>query len=216
MTLWPLGVDPAEFATAAARGALRAKLGIPADAPVALFVGRINELKGLGPLLAAFGGCKVPNAHLVIVGRDDGYLEAAKRLARDRAVAGRVHFPGPLYGADVIAAYVDCDLFCITPTHFEETSLASLSAAACGRPVLINDRCGIPWLDDFGGGVCVPHDVERIRAALDDLLGDRARLAQMGVNARRMIEERFFLPRIVDQAEEIYRSATSGRRASGA
>lgn len=203
VTLWPLAVDPDEFASPPARGRLRAELGL-ADEPLALFVGRINELKGLGPLIRAFAAGAPPAAHLAVIGRDDGYLATATRLARRLGVAARVHFPGPRYGADVVAAYVDCDLFCITPTHYEETSLASLAAAACARPMLINDRCGVPWLDEYGAGVCLPHDEAAIAAALGALLSDRARLQRMGQAARKMVEERFFAPRIVDQLETIY------------
>jgi glycosyltransferase involved in cell wall biosynthesis len=114
----------------------------------------------------------------------------------------------------VLPAYVDCDLFCIVPHHFEETSLAALTAAACGRPVLINDRCGIPWLDDYGAGRTVPHDRDRIAAALGELLADRPLLDRMGAGARRMIEERFFLPRIVEQLENIYGEAIAHKRAA--
>lgn len=210
VVLWPLAIDPDEFSNLPARGILRRKLGISDTAPLALFVGRINELKGLAPLIRAFARSGVPDAHLVIVGRDDGFLETARLLARKEGVVDRVHFAGPMYGADAVAAYVDCDLFCITPTHFEETSLASLSACACGRPVLINDRAGIPWLNEYDAGVCVPHDEAAISAQLTALLSDRDRLARMGRNARRMAEERFFVPRIIDQAEAIYRSAAAG------
>lgn len=213
VVLWPLAVNPEEFAAMPPRGALRAPLGIPEEAPVVLFVGRINELKGLRPLIVAFAQSGVDDAHLVIVGRDDGYLAAARQLSRKLHVEGRVHFPGPMYGNDAVAAYTDCDLFCITPTHYEETSLAALSACACGRPVLINDRCRIPWLDDYDAGVCVSHDDTLIAGELNRLLRNRTRLANMGRNARRMVEERFFLPRIVDQAEEIYgRVAAAVRR----
>lgn len=211
--IWPLGVDPADFRELPQRGALRAKLGIPADAPVVLFVGRIHELKGLDPLVRAFASAikRAPNAHLVVVGRDDGFVERMYALASELGVRERLHFVGPLYGREVLPAYVDCDLFCITPTHFEETSLAALTACAVGRPVLINDRCGIPWLDEYQGGLCVPHAQEAIDNALGALLSDRARLTAMGENALRMIEERFLLPRVVDQIEELYREASAVR-----
>lgn len=208
--LWPLGVDPDEFATLPPRGGLRARLGLSDDVPLALFVGRLHELKGLAPLIRAFARAAVPAAHLAIVGRDDGFLATAQALARELGIADRVHFPGGLYGPDAVAAYVDCDLFCITPTHFEETSLASLAAAACGRPLVINDRCGVPWLDEYDAGI-VANDEEAVAAALRILLGDPARRAQMGANARRMVEERFSAPRVVDQIETIYQRAEAAR-----
>ncbi|MFT3928205.1 MAG: glycosyltransferase [Myxococcales bacterium] len=209
VAIWPLGVDPAEFRVLPARGELRSKLGIPPDAPVVLFVGRISELKGLEPLLRAFAQAKrrVPAARLVVVGRDDGYLQSMLSLARELGIESSLHFVGPLYGSDVLPAYIDADLFAITPTHFEETSLASLTAAAVGRPMLINDRCGVPWLDEYDAGRCVPHGVDAIASALSELLADAQRLQRMGENAKRMSDERFLLPRVVDQVERLYEGA---------
>jgi poly(glycerol-phosphate) alpha-glucosyltransferase len=210
--LWPLAVDPTDTAELPPRGRLRGAIGIANDAPLVLFVGRISELKGIAPLIRAFARADVKAAHLAIVGRDDGFLEAARAIAREAGVAERVHFPGPMYGPDAVAAYVDCDVFSITPTHFEETSLASLAACACGRPVVINDRCDIPWLDDYQAGLSVVHDEGAIADALRLLLGDRERRETMGRNARRMVEERFFAPRIVDQIDGIYRAAVEGQK----
>jgi glycosyltransferase involved in cell wall biosynthesis len=210
VVLWPLGVE--EITELPARGAFKKQLGLT-DEKLLLFVGRIHELKGLEPLLRAFAAAG-DGAHLAVIGHDDGDLARIQSLARELGVASRVHFPGPRHGADALSAYVDCDLFCITPTHFEETSLAALTACAVGRPVLINDRCGIPWLDEYRAGVCVPHSIENLTRALAELLGDPARLAEMGASARRMMEERFFLPRIVDQLEEIYRQAAQRKLAA--
>jgi glycosyltransferase involved in cell wall biosynthesis len=204
--LWPLGVDPAEVSPLPMRGAFRAQHGL-GDAPLVLFVGRLHELKGLDPLFRAFARGAPADARLVIVGRDDGYLARARSLATELGIAARVTLTGGVYGKDVLPAYVDCDLFAITPTHFEETSLASLTACAVGRPILINDRCGIPWLKEFDAGVCVPHSVEGIAAQLKELLTDGARLRTMGENARRMVEERFTTARIIDQLEGHYREA---------
>jgi len=194
------------------RGLFRQKYGIGSDERVALFVGRINELKGLEPLLQAFAQTRrvLPQARLVVVGRDDGYLKEMLALAGRLGIGDRLVFAGPLYGADCLPALVECDLFCITPTHYEETSLASLSACACGRAVLINDRCGIPWLEEYAAGRCVAHSVDSIARALTEMLADPVGLERMGRNARRLIEERFFWPGVVEQAETIYKSALSG------
>jgi glycosyltransferase involved in cell wall biosynthesis len=216
--IWPLAVDPADFDKLPARGAFRARLGIGADVPLVLFVGRIHELKGLDPLLRAFAAAKrkVPAAQIAVVGRDDGYLAQMNALARELGIEASLHFVGPLYGDEVIPAYVDASVFAITPTHFEETSLASLAACAAGTPILINDRCGVPWLDEYDAGRCVPHSQEALNAALSELLADRAALARMGANARRMIAERFLMPRVVDQLVGLYRGAAERYGAAGA
>jgi glycosyltransferase involved in cell wall biosynthesis len=216
VNLWPLAVDPEELAELPPRGGFRKKHGFGPGERLVLFVGRLHHLKGLDLLIDAFAGAasRLPESRLVVVGRDDGYQTEMMARARQRGLQDRLSFLGPLYGPEVIPAYVDCDLFAITPHHFEETSLAALTAAACGRPLLINDRCGVPWLEEYGAGRTVGHDRDQISEALVDLLGDPARLDRMGANARRLIQERFLLPRIVDQLEAVYRRAVARNRAA--
>jgi glycosyltransferase involved in cell wall biosynthesis len=207
--LWPLAVDLNEYARLPSPGRFRERFGIGPEERVLLFVGRIHVLKGLEPLLHALAQTQrvLPRARLVVVGRDDGYLAEMLALARRLEMGDRLIFAGPLYGPDLLPAYVDCDLFAITPTHFEETSLASLGACACGRPVLINDRCGLPWLEEYRAGRCVSGGAEAIASAMTEMLGDLVSLAAMGRNARRLVEERFAWPQVVEQVEKIYASA---------
>ncbi len=206
VVLWPLAVDPADFTDLPPRGTFRRRHGIADDERVVLFVGRIIVHKGLEPLLRAAAEARhaVPNLRLVVVGRDDGFLRRLEELAGELGLGDRLLLPGPLYGRDALPAYVDCDLFAITPTHFEETSLAALAACACGRPVLLNDRCGVPWLEEYDAGRCVGHSAENVARALSEMLGDPERLRRTGENARRMIEEKFLCAGVAEQAEEIY------------
>ena len=75
---------------------------------------------------------RVPEAHLVAVGWDHGHLDTVRRLAQSLDVANAVTFSGPVFGTDRLAAYLDADVFAITPSIFEETSLAALEAGEVG------------------------------------------------------------------------------------
>jgi len=208
--LWPLGVNPTDFENLPPSGVLRRRLGISESDQVVLFVGRIHILKGLDTLIRAFASAQRSiAASLVVVGRDDGYASDAKALAQQLGIASRCHFPGGLYGSDALPAYVDANLFCITPTHFEETSLAALAACACSRPVLINDRCGIPWLEEYGAGYCVPHSGEQITTRMTEMLSNPERLRGMGMRARKLVEDHFFLPQVVNELEALYMETAS-------
>jgi glycosyltransferase involved in cell wall biosynthesis len=217
VALWPLAVDPKDVAQLPQRGTFRASLGIPSDDAVVLFVGRIHELKGLELLTRAFASAwrREPRLRLVVVGRDDGYLPRLEALVDELGIRSRFTFAGPKYGKDALAAYVDADLFAITPTHFEETSLASLMACAAGCPVLVTDRCGVPWLEQYGAGVTVAHDVTAIARVLAELMSAPEELAQMGKRARRLAEERFFLGRVTEQLESIYEGARRSAHRTG-
>jgi glycosyltransferase involved in cell wall biosynthesis len=181
--LLPLGTDPPPPPGEAP------DLGVPPDVPVVLFLGRIHLLKGIDRLLRAFSSLSAHHrdVHLVVAGRDDGALADLRRLALDLGSAPRVSFPGPIYGASRYDAYRRAQLFAITPNHFEETSLASLEAAAVGTPLLLGAEAEAPFLEEYRGGWTVPPGSDPAELLDVALRGD---LEARGASAQRMIEER--------------------------
>lgn len=188
----PLPLPPLERDGAPAAGSFRASLGVAPETPLILFLGRVNRLKGLDVLIEAVEPLLERDAVLAIVGRDDGQLEGIRSRFAARFADGGVRFAGPLYGADRFTAYADADVFALTPRHWEETSVATLEAAACGTPVVVTEQAEIPGLDASGGGFVVPLREEDIRRAVSAALaggremGERARahvLAQHGRDA---------------------------------
>jgi len=218
VALVPLAVDLREFDPLPPLGTFRRAHGFPDDAPLVLFLGRIHEYKGLGVLLEAFADVArdtprdAPQARLAIVGRDDGYLGTLQARIAALGLAGRVRFCGPAYGADRIAAYADADVFALTPSHAEETSLAALEACAAGTPVIVTQQAAIPWLDEADAGVTVRYERAQIAAALRRLLGDAALRARLGTNARRLVRERFDWPQVIAQLERVYAAAIEATR----
>ncbi len=189
--LLPLGVDM-EAVRAAPRGAFRERFGIPMKAPLLLFLGRIHPLKGLIRLLGVLqrASIRLPGLRLAVTGADDGALRETVRRARAIGVAERVTFTGPLYGEERFQAYTDADLFVITPTNYEETSLASVEAMACGTPVLVSREAEVPYLEEYGAGICLAFAPEVFADAAVGLFNDRERLAAMGENAVRLVGDR--------------------------
>ncbi|HEU5372043.1 MAG TPA: glycosyltransferase [Gaiellaceae bacterium] len=194
--LLPLPFDLAAVPAALEPGFLRARAGVGADAPLVLFLGRIHWLKGLDLLAEAVAD----EAELVVVGRDDGaWADIHARWPRTR-------FVGPLYGAERFAAYADADVFAITPRHWEETSVASLEAAACGTAVLVTEQAEIPGLAAAGGGLVVAADVGAIRDGLRRVL---ARSREMGVDARKLVERQHGRDAVVDRLEALLLDAVA-------
>lgn len=134
------GVDTAFFhpgLRAEHRSRMAARLGLPDDARVCLFVGSGFERKGI-PLLMEIWPHLPPQAHLVVAGRDrrlPHYREASRR----EGWRGRVHFVGPQ--RDVRPWYGLADLF-VLPTLYDPCPNAALEALACGLPVLTSHKCG--------------------------------------------------------------------------
>jgi glycosyltransferase involved in cell wall biosynthesis len=201
----PLAVSRDELAAAPPHGSFRAQLGISAGERVILFLGRIHEYKGLELLIRAFAEISPgrSDVRLVIAGRDDGFLGTARALAASLTAPDRVLFPGPIYGAGRFAAYRDTDVFAMTPTHAEQTSLAALEACAVGTPVLVTEQAPIPGLESSEAGLMVPSELHAVSTGLANLL-DRHDRPDMGRRAQALVRDHFSWETVTGILESIY------------
>jgi D-inositol-3-phosphate glycosyltransferase len=135
------GVDHAFFSPgdrAGARQALRhLDLG---DAPVLLFVGRIQRLKGLDVAVRALAALGRPDATLVVVGGASGLeggaeVERIDKLVADLGLADRIRFVDPV-PHHLLSTYYRAADVCLVPSRSESFGLVALEAAACGTPVV--------------------------------------------------------------------------------
>jgi glycosyltransferase involved in cell wall biosynthesis len=182
-------------------------LGVEPDRRVVLFLGRLHPLKGVDRLVRGFAAVshRHPDAVLVVVGRDDGALEDLRLLVDELGLGDRVRFPGAIFGDDRFAAYRRADLFAITPTHFEETSLAAVEAASVGTPLLLGDEAEAPFLDAYGAGWRIRAGGD-VAPVLDEALAGDLRSA--GAGAKKMVEERHLWPVVGQLLESILLEAT--------
>jgi teichuronic acid biosynthesis glycosyltransferase TuaC len=166
IALVPNGVDRQLFRPqdrAAARRDLGLDLG---DRPLILYVGRLEQAKGTGDLLAAFQRLAAarPDAVLALVG--DG-SESARCAEAAASYPGRVLFPGPRLLVEVARWMAACDLL-VLPSWNEGTPNVVLEALASGRRVVATRVGGIP--DVLGtpalGELVPPRDPEALAAAL--------------------------------------------------
>lgn len=194
----PHGVDTARFtpATAAEKAALRRGLGLPQDAVVIAWTGRLLRGKGLETLLAAFARLAAadPRPLLVLVGSGEGQALSVEADLRARAeappLAGRVVFTGAV--ADVAPWLRAADVFAF-PSEFEALGLSLLEACACGLACLATRTGGIvDIVEDGRSGVLVePRDADGLAEALRRLIADEALRAALAAEARRTACERF-------------------------
>jgi glycosyltransferase involved in cell wall biosynthesis len=167
------------------------------ERPRVLFVGGRFEEKGGGDLLRALGER---------LGRDVDLDVVTPAGVPDRPGVN-VHRLGP-GDPELLDLQQQADIFCL-PTHGDAAPWAVLEAMACGTPVLSTRVGGIPDLLDGGrAGGLVPHgDPRALAQALDALLADHSRRAQLAEDARRRCEQRYDarrqLPRLVDHLREL-------------
>ncbi|MET0552862.1 MAG: glycosyltransferase family 4 protein [Vicinamibacteria bacterium] len=203
----PHGVDTARFRPRGAdeKGALRARLGLPADATIVTYTGRLLRGKGLETLVDAFA--RVPDAHLLIVGSGAGQALSVEDALRARVaaagLASRVTFAGRVEAVeDWLGA---SDLFAF-PSEFEALGLSLIEAAACGL-ACVGSRTGgiVDVIDDGRSGLLVPPgDVAALAAALGALVADPVRRAVFGAAGRAVVEERFDALRSFDRYRALF------------
>jgi glycosyltransferase involved in cell wall biosynthesis len=157
---------------------VRPRLGIPAEAPLVLYVGRVAAGKGIDHLLAAVR--ELPEVHLVIAGPDDRH-----GVATD---GERVHRL-PLTDEPPRQLYPQADVF-VLASEGESFGMVAAEAAAAGTPVIVSDRCGIAGFFEDGEALVVPYERTAIVDAIRRVLSDaalRERLAQGGPAAARRL-----------------------------
>jgi glycosyltransferase involved in cell wall biosynthesis len=196
--------------TAAGRS-FRAEYGVPAGAALVLFLGRLQDVKGIDLLVRALAGAlpSAANLCLMLAGPDFGFEGTARRLATSLGIAHAVRFTGALGPERRRAAFAAADLFALT-SYSEGLPLAALEAAAAGVPLLITDRCHLPEVAHYAAGWVVPAETEAVTRALATLGTDPAGRRRMGDNARRMAQERFALPFVADELDALYRELAAG------
>jgi glycosyltransferase involved in cell wall biosynthesis len=162
-------------------GMFRKSLGLPAEARLILFLGRISQKKSPDLLLQAFAqiAAAEANAHLAFVGPDEsGMRGKLQTMAAQFRMGQRVHFTGPLTGELKWAAYRDAEIF-VLPSQNENFGNTAAEAVAAGTPVVVTRQCGIAPLLDGAGGVVVEHDAAAVARGLTDLLRNPLRYQEL-------------------------------------
>ena len=205
--------NPLRFSEAA-RAQQRADLGIPLDAGVVLFVGRITVDKGVRELLAAF--CKLKEAgntaHLVCVGPFD--VERGGRGGISRDEIGNIpdtHVVG--YTEMPEAFMVMADILCL-PSYREGFGTVVIEAAAMGVPTVGTNIYGLSDAVLHGKtGVLVPvRNAAALAGALAELLEEKELCAAMGRAARVRVESLFTSQMVTGHLIEEYHRLLSGSR----
>lgn len=187
------GVEHALFAPGDQGGARRA-IDMPGTAPLIVFVGRIQPLKGPDVAIRALDELHArghPDASLVIVGGasgQDGDTEThrAHDLVDELDLHSQVHFVEP-QPHHVLSSYYRAADIVIVPSRSESFGLVALEAAACGTPVVASAVGGLLSLVDDGitGRLIDGRDPVDYGAALAEILDDPAARIAMGAAARR-------------------------------
>lgn len=159
--------------------------------PRLLFVGRVVYQKGLDLLLSALSSFKKEAWSLDIVG-DGPRTEKLQKQAEELDLTSRLHFWGWQKGPELVQRYAGANLF-VYPSRHEGMPNAVLEAMASGLPVVATHIAGNEELVAHGetGRLVPSEDIEALRNALGDLLGDADARQRMGAAAREKVERQY-------------------------
>lgn len=212
------GVNLDEFhpVAAAARHAIRERLGLPASAKVVVMVARLVSQKNQSLVIeSAMEVLKaVPRAHFLFVG-DGPDNEALKELASVRCVRDHVTFLGKRDDVPDILAASDVS---VLPSTREGFSNAVLESMACGVPVIASNVGGNAEVIDNGiNGFLLdmqpapspaPNASRFVRYLKRLLLEDDFRM-RMGAVAHSSVEA-FSIDTMVRETEQAYLDLLGG------
>ncbi|NLU74118.1 D-inositol-3-phosphate glycosyltransferase [Streptomyces sp. HNM0575] len=177
------GVNLERFRPADGRAAARARLGLPQDALIPLFAGRIQPLKAPDVLLRAVALLVDEDPSLrrrllvPVVGGPSGSglarPERLHKLAAKLGVSDVVRFRPPV-GQEELADWYRAASVLVMPSYSESFGLVAVEAQACGTPVIAAAVGGLPVAvrDGVSGFLVEGHEPAAYANALRNFVTD--------------------------------------------
>jgi len=203
LTLIPNGIDPRLFDRATRLS--RAEIGVPENAHLALFVGRLDVQKGLPDLLDAAEQAidKRPGWHLALAGDGPRRDWLVAQINNRQRLQGRVHWLG---SRDDIPALLKSADVLIHPSLWEGMPNAVLEAMAASRPVIGTAIEGTEDLIIPGqtGWLVPPRNVEALTKAILEAADSPECSRRYGEAGRQRVEKEFSLERTLAAYESLW------------
>lgn len=189
------------------------------ETPRILFVGRLDERKGLRYLLEAMPMMLQQQAvELRVVGKgilEEDLTAQCHKLGLDN----QVRFLGFVTKDELAEEYASCDVFVLpaivdSKGDTEGLGIVMIEALAHGKPVIASEVGGIPdVIRDGETGILIPEKrPEAIAAAVLHTLENPDYAAQIGQAGLNDIQHRFSWKRILPKWQGIFHRALSGQQ----
>jgi len=208
----PNGVDTTIYYKLDSKGKklLRQRLGFNDDF-IVLFVGVIDQRKGIDTLIPAFRQVllSIPRARLVLIGppnREDKnsyFMNSMIQLTHKYKIQDRVEFRG--YDNNPAQYFQTADLF-VLPSRQEGLANVLIEAMACGLPAIGTSISGSEDLieNNINGVLVRPGDSVELANAMTRMVQQPDDYIQMSKNAHTKIREKYELEKIVESYIELY------------
>ncbi len=193
---------------------VRGELGIPPDAPVIGSVGMLRAQKAFEVLIEAAATLREQHPALrVLIAGDGPERDALTALIAERGLEETVLLLGHRDDATDLVSSFDV---AVTSSDYEGMPVSVLEYMEAERPVVSTRVGGLPDMVEDGvhGLLVPPRDPAALAGAVDALLRDPARRAEMGAKGRERRRSEFDIDTMVRRIEELYLELLSRRRAT--
>jgi glycogen synthase len=170
-----------------------------------VFVGRLHRQKGVRTLVEAARHLRTPGAQVHLVG-DGPERHAVEAGIRRHGLGDRVRLLGFRPHDEVPAILAHADVL-VLPSVYEELGSVLLEAMQAGVPIVATSTGGIPDAVGPAAELVPPCDPVALAAAVDRVLGDPTRAAELAALARERAR-RYDWSRLATRVLQVYRSCT--------
>jgi len=153
-----------------------------------LFVGYPFYRKGIDVLMKAFESIadQFPEFELRLV----GYLLEDEAKKWFRIWHPQIKFIKPMFYSELLPYFLNCYCF-VMASREEGLPRVLVEAMACEKPIIGTNVGGIPDLINGNGYLVEPDDVKGMADALKKIMSDEKMAKEMGLNSRKLMEEKF-------------------------
>lgn len=192
----PNGIDIAHYGNLGGGKKIFDQFGIPENALVLLFMGRLDPIKKPEIAIEVCASLRklldVP-VHLILAGPGSPErLIELSNLSYHFQVNNLVHITGLLDEKQIWEILSEVNLLLMPSSVNENFGMSALEALAAGVPVLVSE--GVPvgrWAVQAGAGRIASCDAGAFTQAAAEMLSDPYALAEMGRRGRDLVQQKF-------------------------
>lgn len=196
------------------RASIRSQLGVPRDAILLVYVGRLNKDKGIEDLANAF--CRLatrwPRLWLVMVGQDEQNMGASV----SEICSGVMARVCQLNHTDRPEHYMAAgDIFCL-PSYREGFGSVVIEAASCALPAVATRIYGLVDAveDEVSGLLYKPGDVDGLSRSIERLCADPQLRLSMGIQGRSRVIRSFSQETLTTALTSFYKKILQNHESS--
>lgn len=198
------------------RIALRRSFGLPEQAKVAIYTGRLVSYKGLPLLLKVWKDLCEKHTGLVLLlvgtgGLDIHNCEAElKEFVRANRMEEAVRFTGSVTN---VHAYLQASDLYVFPTENDAFPGAIIEAMVSGLPVIATPVGAIETIvtDRNDGLIIQPGDYHSLYEALETLIGDESLGSRLGNEAIRTVRENFSAESVTEKYVRLFQELLAAK-----